>query len=94
MNKEKIEKTLAEFVKNPYWRSIYDNAPEKAKQFYRIRFAYAEKAISSVERNEEILELYKEFTPEDWDYVISNCENKMSAWGLEQAKAKYQATKD
>ena len=36
-----MKKTLELFMKNPYWKGIYDNAPsEEVKEYYRIMFEF------------------------------------------------------
>lgn len=35
---ESLEAAVKKFRQNSYWRSIYDNAPEKAKRLYALQF--------------------------------------------------------
>lgn len=94
MDKAKIEEAVAEFVKNPYWKGIYDNAPPLAKQYYGIVFANSEGKVDENEAKEETLAMYKAFGDADWDYVIANTENKMVAWGMQKNREKYQTAQE
>ena len=89
MTDESKEKALTEFLKNPYWKGIYDKAPEKVKRLYELSFARAENLISADEDKAATESLYKEFDDSDWDYLIENTESNMARWGYRQARALY-----
>ena len=82
-------KALKEFLKNPYWKDIYENAPEKVKRLYEFSFARAENLISADEDKRATESLYKGFDDSDWDYLIKNTESNMAKWGYRQARVQY-----
>lgn len=49
--KEKIEASAAQFTQNPYWKGYLDNAPESAKEYIRMVWAYS--LLGEDERNDE-----------------------------------------
>ena len=90
MDEEKIQKALEKFIKNPYWKGIYEGAPEKAKEYYRYIFAGSLEEGTDAVRSEALVKCYKEMGDDDWDYIIGHEEDRMGRWGLKQAREKYQ----
>lgn len=72
------------FMENPYWKSIYNNAPsEELKEYYQLMFEY--KSFDSKdplppEVEERLKELW--LTKEDLNYLIEKA-------GMPQAKIHY-----
>ena len=91
MNESKQNEAIEKFLKNPYWKGIYDKASEAAKTYYKVLFAASLGAIEGDEKKESFKSAYKGLSQDDWAYVIGHAENKMAKWGLEQAKKKYSA---
>ena len=89
MTTEIKEKGLAAFLKNPYWKGIYEGASEKCKRYYEINFAASERLMSSEEHKAEVIEVYKTLDPADWEYLISHTQNNMGKWGFKNAREKY-----
>lgn len=89
MTQEIKEQALAAFLKNPYWKGIYDKAPAKAKIFYEIVFANSEGLIPKEEHVSSIHEIYRQFDDADWEYIIANTRNKMAKWGYNKAREKF-----
>lgn len=93
MENEKIQKALDRFLKNPYWSDIYNNASDLCKRFYEQHFAFSLNVVDGEEHIREVEEIYRAFTPSDWDYIINHTKDQMSRWGYEQARAKYETRK-
>ena len=89
MNNEKMQAAIDRFLKDPYWKGIYEGASEKCKQFYDQNFAYSLQAVDPKEHTEATIAVYKELDASDWDYLISHSQNNMCKWGLKQAREKY-----
>ena len=89
MTQEIKEKALDAFLKNPYWKGIYERAPEKAKKFYEIVFANSEGLLSQGEHVSSVHEIYGQFDDADWEYVIANTQNNMAKWGYKKAREKF-----
>lgn len=89
MTKEMTEKALAVFMKNPYWKEVYEKAPENVKRLYELSFARAEELISGEDDKEGTMSLYGQFENSDWDYLISNTQNSMAKWGYQKARERF-----
>ena len=89
-----MEDAIAQFLKNPYWKDLYDKAPALCKEFYRYHFAHSLKAVEKKVYEDAVIGLYKKFSPEDWEYLISNTQSSMGKWGYRQAREKYANTND
>ena len=85
-NQEAIDK----FLKNPYWKDVFEKAPERCKEFYKQHFAYSLDAVDKTEHEKKVIDLYKSFSPTDWDYLIGYTQQRMGKWGYEQARKKYE----
>ena len=46
-----IDEYMARFTKNPYWKAYLDNAPDSAKEYIRMGFAYS--LLDEEERTDE-----------------------------------------
>ena len=71
------EKATALFSKNDFWRRRYEEAPEAAKEYYRLMFAGSTAAMvkdGSPARGfeEERDRLYREMDDATWDYILSH----------------------
>lgn len=89
MKEEIKQKALDAFLKNKYWESIYNKAPDKVKIFYELSFARAENLIGDNEDKEGTIALYKAFDDSDWEYLISHTQNRMGKWGYKKARERY-----
>ena len=49
--KERIDESVARFTQNPYWKQYLDNAPDSAKEYIRMGFAYS--LLEEEERTDE-----------------------------------------
>ena len=49
--KEKMDECVVRFTQNPYWRAYLDNAPESAKEYIRMEFAFS--LLGDEDRNDE-----------------------------------------
>lgn len=85
-----FQEAVDKFLKNPYWKGVYDGASERCKQFYEQNFAYSLGAVKKEDHQREVIALYKTFAPADWDYLIGHTHQNMCKWGYEQARKKYE----
>ena len=69
------------FLKNPYWKAVYDNAPQKVKEYYKIAWDNNSKCSDTMFK--EVDKKRDEFAQEDWLYIISQS----------HGRAKYEYTK-
>lgn len=70
----KVAENLKKWMKNPYWRKYYEDAPtEKSRELIALEFYYSEyeldETIAELDRIEEELSL------EDWKYLLKWCGN-------------------
>jgi len=82
MNKEltEIENMATKvFLEKPYWAKKYENAPEGAKEYYRLMFANSvlclakgDAECSMESMDEERDRIYTTMDDESWDYVLHN----------------------
>ena len=85
--KDKVNRELAEiedratkvFLTKPYWAKKYVNAPEGAKEYYRLMFANSVWAFAKGDAecsmecvDEERDRIYTTMDDESWDYVLHN----------------------
>lgn len=89
MTGEITEKALGVFMKNPYWKGIYEKAPDKVKRLYELSFARAENLITGEDDKEGTLALYGQFEDADWEYLIENTQNSMAKWGYKKARERF-----
>lgn len=81
-----MNSALEAFLLNPYWKRLYENAPETLKAHYRLTFYYSmnnlatETELSSFK--EAMANVEGQMTVEDWQYLIAH-----SSCG--QARAEY-----
>ena len=95
MNKElkEIEDKATEiFREKPYWASKYENAPEGAKEYYRLMFAVSVWGLAKGDGecdadgvDEERDRIYQTMDDESWDYVLRNA-GHCEALGLHIAR--------
>ena len=72
---EKYQEGLDHFLKNDGWKSIYENAPEGAKeslefQFYNSFRVEQGKPVSNEETKELIRSRKTKMTKEDYEYLL------------------------
>ena len=89
MGKGKKETAIEKFLKNAYWKELYENAPGNAQKYYEYLFMKSDGALEDSEREGIIIPIFKSMTSTEWDYVIENTLNKMGKWGLKKAREKY-----
>jgi hypothetical protein len=89
MSDEKMQTAVNKFLKNPYWKGIYEGASENCKKFYEQNFAYSLDAVDKKEHTDIVVSLYKSFSDSDWDYLISHTNNQMSKNGYQKARENY-----
>lgn len=89
MTEEIKEKALVAFMKSPYWKGVYEKAPEKVKRLYELSFARAEKLITEEDDKEGTFALYRQFEDADWEYLIENTQNSMAKWGYKKARDRF-----
>ncbi len=59
------------FMKNDYWKSIYDNASSKVKEYLKIKWEnndiedWPDEVIKSIDK------IKNEFSVDDWGFLIS-----------------------
>lgn len=82
--KELEDKATEVFRLNSHRRRIYDGAPAKAKEYYRLMFALSIAAMVSnggqvdmarLGADEERDRIYQTMDDESWDYVLANAEH-------------------
>ena len=89
MTEEIKEKALGAFMKTPYWKGVYEKAPDKVKRIYELSFARAEKLITEEDDKEGTMALYRQFEDADWEYLIENTQNSMAKWGYQKARERF-----
>ena len=70
-----IEDALNEFLENPYWKKLYDNAPERVKPYLKAQFANALLEDSSAEckkADKMLAEAKETMRKSDWKYLYEN----------------------
>ena len=70
------------FMKNPYWKNIYEKSSDNLKDYYKFKFnmidkEYANEAINTLRKMEN------NFTKSDWEQLIAQS----------SGRAKYEYTK-
>lgn len=97
-----IQDAIGGFRENPYWKGVYDNAPEGAKSYYRLMFAMTllgtvakdgQVDMASIGADEERDRIYHTMDDESWDYVLANA-GHAEALGLHIARKKMQGKPD
>ena len=75
--KEKMDGALNRFLKNAYWKEIYENAPsEKCKEYYNIGFCCSIGKYSGDEFNGERARLVEEMDVKDLEYLLGHESNQ------------------
>lgn len=75
ITEEEIEKAVASFCENPYWKDVYTRAPVGAKRHLGLTFLESDNG-ELVDANEEEFEdelerVDNELGVEDWEYLIA-----------------------
>ncbi len=83
MDEKKVEKALAKFLKNPYWRAVYEDAPSpRTKRHQTLSFYFSEHNVEmhacpemfdELKAEEDRLE--SEMDLEDFKYLFIHCGN-------------------
>ena len=82
MNRELAEiedRATKVFLTKPYWAKKYENAPEAAKEYYRLMFANSAGGLAKGDgdfdiesMDEERDRIYTTMDNESWDYIMKN----------------------
>ncbi len=78
IDKVKMDFAINEYVKNPYWKEIYDNAPVNVKSYLSLDFYDDEFDLEVEEYLQEIKPIELKMTKSDWQYLIDNTENQIA----------------
>ncbi len=94
--KEAIEKGKVRYLKNKYWKSIYDGAPECAKGWYDLIFSLLDGGNDH--ENEEAFSMmmdsvYDSLDDAGWDYIIDHTTHKMERHFLVEERKKRSKTR-
>ena len=88
------EKATEIFLQKPYWAKRYVNAPEEAKEYYRMIFANSLGGLASgdgtfdyAELDEQKDRLYSTMSDESWKYIMDNTTHA-EALGLQISRMK------
>ena len=71
-----------EFMKNPYWRKIYEESSNELKEYYRIKFNCNGKKFDD-KRLDEMEKIKDRFSKSDWEQLIAQS----------TGRAKYECTR-
>ena len=79
MNERKIQKSLKQFMVNPFWKEYYETAPTgTCKRYIELEFYYSDNLgyISDYEElKKESDKLEKMFVKADWEHLYKYCGN-------------------
>ena len=90
--KEAIEKGRVRYLKNKYWKSIYDGAPECAKGWYDLIFSQQDggRAPGNIEAFSSMMDrVYSSLDDAGWNYIIEHTTHNMMRNSLREKRAKY-----
>lgn len=66
-----VQKAVALFRRNPYWREYYDGAPtERLKEWIGYQFYYSSSGIPEDEVVECMRRLEEELNWQEWEYLL------------------------
>ena len=88
MNENEVKEkcALKVFRRNPYYRSLYDDAPDGAKSYYRSCFVGSLEALGDQYKGKSANEVFHAIllalTDEDWDYLKHHAPSITIACGL------------
>lgn len=86
-NKKSVENAVKVFMNNSYYKSIYENANERVKDYYGALF-YCSLIQKNSKKASEIYELANEkMTGEDWEYLAEHTNNNMAKYFYMQRKS-------
>lgn len=81
---------LKVFTKNPFYKKLYDEAPDGAKSYYRNCFVGSLKALGDkydgADANERLHAILLALTDEDWEYLKSHAPSITIACGMKVAQ--------
>ncbi len=81
------------FMKNDYWKSIYDNASSKVKEYLKIKWEnndiedWPDEVIKSIDK------IKNEFSVDDWGYLISQSSGRAKYEYTRMMNEKFPETK-
>ena len=85
-NEIREEGALGVFRRNPYYRKLYDDAPDGAKSYYRGCFVGSLEALGDqykgMSGEERFHAILLSLTDEDWDYLKHHAPSITIACGL------------
>lgn len=85
-NVKEEQGALNVFTRNPYYKKLYDEAPDGAKSYYRNCFVGSLKALGDkydgADANERLHAILLALTDEDWAYLKSHAPSITIACGL------------
>ena len=95
--KEKMDECVVRFTQNPYWRAYLDNAPESAKEYIRMEFAFS--LLGDEDRNDEefkaaLNKSRKELPADALKYLYENEKNMTAKSIYKQMRDAKTATPD
>ena len=88
----KFQEALDRFMENPYWRSIYDAAPENVKKSEEIVYYISLKEDEMSDEEEAEIdrirnEIHSSFSKEDWLYSADTAIHpKQREWFMKKAE--------
>lgn len=79
-DKEKMERALDAFMKNPAHKKVYEEAPsDECREFYKSEYYYSKYFDPEDENVDEFIEMIKEpeknLSIEDWEYIKKHSGN-------------------
>lgn len=74
MNKKAMEKALAAFMKNPFWREYLETAPsEQCKEYIKLEFYYSDLTIAGSDERDEVAKAMQQYESQfsvlDWKHL-------------------------
>lgn len=81
------------FMKNDYWKSIYDNASSKVKEYLKIKWENNDIEDWSDEVIKSIDKIKNEFSVDDWGYLISQSSGRAKYEYTRMMNEKFPETK-
>lgn len=70
-----IEEAFKEFLKNPYWANLFENAPERVKPYLKMEFATSLLKKDDTEYKQAIADFNntkEKLTKSDWKWLLEN----------------------
>ena len=77
------------FLENPYYKTLYNNAPENVKKYYRIKWDNNSNTDNKSSSQEKIKNILSDFLQKDWEYLINNAPSAQIRLFLKTQMQKY-----